>query len=131
MIEELTKDQATGMFRDSEGCHHESRGSFICDQFGFCGCGKPEEALDYVRQALQVVSDLKNLVWTKKETYEAWSHRSEQLFKSDGAEYFMWYRLDNLELIEHGGQVPGWLTEKGERLLEDLKRDDLWITAAK
>lgn len=33
----------------------------------------------------------------------------------------MWYWLDNKGYTEHGGSVPGWLTEEGWKLLEDLE----------
>lgn len=108
-------------YYDEEECYYEDAESFISNSvLGFCGCGKPEDAIEYVRNALQIVDDLEKLVWKKMMTYEAWEERKKALFTNEGAEYFMWYFLDNKELTDHGSSVPGWLTEKGVELLADL-----------
>ena len=60
------------------------------------------------------------LVWEDKQTYEEWSAAEKRLFGSSGAAYFVYYVLDEKELTEHGTSVPGWLTEKGLTLLQDL-----------
>lgn len=80
----------------------------------------PDSALNHVRKALQLVYDLKHLVWEKKITYEQWEQRSKEVFFNEEIEYFTWYVLDKKELIEHGSSVPGWLTQKGIELLSDL-----------
>ena len=116
-------------FKDNEGfgytfkddCYYEDAESLIATGvLGFCGCGMPDAALEHVRKALQIVDDLKQLVWEKKITYEQWEERKKEVFANSGQEYFMWYFLDNKELTEHGGSVPGWLTQEGIELLEDL-----------
>lgn len=108
-------------YYDQNECYYEDAESFISNGIlGFCGCGMPDAALEYVRKALQIVDDLKQLVWKKKITYEQWEERKKEVFVNDGAEYFMWYFLDNKKLTEHGGSVPGWLTKKGIELLADL-----------
>lgn len=104
-----------------DGCTSFDLEGFLVEQLGFCGCGAPDEALKYVQGGLQLLSDLKELVWTKKIDYKERDTRLRAFFGSVGAEYFFWYRLDDLGLTEHGGQVPGWLTEEGEDMLADLK----------
>lgn len=84
--------------------------------FGFCGCGQPSETREYVRQSLQLISDRRELGLT----YEQWSERAKELFKTGVAEYFMWYWVDSKGYSEHGGSVPGWLTEDGKEILSDL-----------
>jgi hypothetical protein len=92
------------------------------DILGFCGCGMPDAAIRYVRDCLQQVKDLGDLDrkngWS--ESYKKWENRNKELFVNGGSEYFMWYYLDNKGFTEHGGSVPGWLTEKGLDLLSDL-----------
>ena len=110
-----------GDFVDQDGCYYEDVEDFIATGLlGFCGCGKPHHAIKHVRQSLQLVHDLKYLVWEEKLTYKEWKEKTKEVFLNEGAEYFMWYFLDNKELTEHGGSVPGWLTGKGEELLADL-----------
>lgn len=104
-------------YYDQNECHYEDAESFISTAvLGFCGCGMPSAALEYVRKALQLVDDLNN----NESTMKQWAERKKEVFANDGAEYFMWYFLDNMQLTEHGFSVPGWLTEKGIELLSDL-----------
>lgn len=106
-------------------CYHKDAESLIlCGILDFCGCGMPDEALEFIRQALQLVYDLKSKVHTDQITFEEWKAQARLLFKSDGGEYFTWYVLDQKEFIEHGSAVPGWLTEKGLELLSDLNELD-------
>ncbi len=117
----IDKFKKEGGYYDQDECYYEDAESFISNSvLGFCGCGMPDAALEYVRKALQIVDDLKQLVWEKKLTYEQWEERKKEVFANKGAEYFMWYFLDNKELTEHGVSVPGWLTKKGIELLADL-----------
>ena len=108
-------------YYDQDNCYYEDAESFIATgMLGFCGCGMPEAALEHVRKALQLVDDLEQLVWEQSMRYKEWEKRKEGVFASEGAEYFMWYYLDNKGLTDHGSSVPGWLTDKGEALLLDL-----------
>lgn len=89
---------------------------------GFCNCGRPEESLRYVRDALQHIDNLKQLVWEKKQTHEEWEADGKKVFANAGAEYFAYYVLSEKGFEEHGGSVPGWLTDKGRELLDDLNK---------
>lgn len=102
-------------------CYYEDAESLISiGVLGFCGCGMPGDALEYVRSALQLVNDLKKIAWGDRSAYKQWEKRKRKLFADDGAEYFMWYFLDDKGLTEHGTSVPGWLTDKGVELLSYL-----------
>jgi len=105
-------DESGEVFGDAE--------AFLVSALGFCHCGAPDLAIQYVRGALQLVADLKGKVWEKEMTYEQWSENVRSLFASEGAEYFMWYWLEQKAFTEHGGGVPGWLTPDGEEMLSDL-----------
>jgi hypothetical protein len=108
-------------YYDSDNYYYEDAESLISTGIlGFCGCGNPEEATEYVRRSLELINNLKEEVWEDKVTYEDWRKEVDAHFGSSGAEYFMWYFLDNKGLTEHGGSVTGWLSVEGVELLSDL-----------
>lgn len=110
-----------GSYEDPEGCYHEDAESFLQTYvLGFCGCGCPEESLAHIRDVLQHIDNLKQLVWEKKQTYEEWTAAGNKIFANSGAEYFAYYFVDTKGLTEHGGSVPGWLTDKGRDFLADV-----------
>lgn len=87
----------------------------LCHVFNFCGCGMPQEAFKYILGAIQRIHDVKEDGFSEES-----NDRLRNYFQSDGEAYTLYYMLDNLEITEHGASVPGWLTEKGELILEDL-----------
>jgi hypothetical protein len=105
---------------NKDNCSYEYADQLLGNMLGFCGCGNPDEALGYVREALQLIDNRKQLVWKDKMTYEQWAADVDKLFPVVGSDYFMWYFLDHKGFTEHGSSVPGWLTTKGEELLADL-----------
>lgn len=108
--------QEDGWYKNEDGVSFENAESFITTgMLDFCGCGSPDEAMNYVGDALRLIVNRQGLA------YPEWEKETKKLFNSDGAEYFMWYFLDNKGLTEHGGSVPGWLTDKGKALLEDIE----------
>lgn len=95
--------------------------SFIQEYIlGFCLCGDPESSLEYVRDVLAHIDNLKQKVWTKEWEFSKWKEKGREIFPNSGAEYFAYYVLAEKGLNEHGGAVPGWLSVKGRELLEDL-----------
>jgi hypothetical protein len=121
--------QEDGWYKDEDGISYETAESFFQGMFNFCGCGCPDLSLEFIKDALQHVSDLSLFVHSKKITWQEWNATGIRLFHTNGIEYFTYYFLDANELTEHGGSVPGWLTPKGQELLEDLteylkKEDD-------
>lgn len=122
----LSKDEA-GDYVSEDGVSLGDASGALRELFGFCGCGCPDAALAYVRDAMRLVA------MRGPEAFEArskWYKSVKQpaidaLFHGNrGAEYFMWYMLDSKELTEHGGSVPGWLTPLGESVLFDLNAMD-------
>jgi len=110
-----------GSYTDEVGIYYEDAESFIATGIlGFCGCGCPDDALYYVRDCLHHVNEIKEKVWENKITFEEHQANGKKIFSSVGAEYFAYYFLDNKELTEHGSSVPGWLTQKGIEVLEDI-----------
>jgi hypothetical protein len=110
-----------------DGCFHEDAESVLGDLLGLCGCGRPEEVLRYVLDALRLVAMRGP---SEYDGHRAWYDaeyrpRVDDLFGGNtGAEYFMWYMLADKDLTEHGGSVPGWLTALGEEVLADLEAWD-------
>lgn len=121
--------QEDGSYIDAEGCHHDDAESFLqCHVLGFCGCGAPQDALEYVRGALRHTANLK-LVHENVSTHrkgDAWSVAWDAWDKAGkalmgNADWFTRYWMDKERLTEHGSSVGGaWLTEKGSQLLDDL-----------
>lgn len=110
-------------YYDKDGCFYEDAESFLqIKVLGFCGCGDPDLSLKHTQIALRQVSNLKELVWEKKQTWEEWDKENKKLLGEETGVYFMWYWLDTKGFTEHGGSVPGWLTESGYELLEDLDK---------
>jgi len=91
-------------YYEEDGCWHETAEDFIqCGVLGFCRCGTPSDNLNYVKELLDMVD---------KKAYPD---------KTPIDLYFAYYVLTEKGLIEHGSSVPGWLTDKGEELLSDLR----------
>lgn len=79
----------------------------VSQHLGWCGCGIPAAAADWLRRALAA--------------HPAWEQQGAQkpVFGEDvGRDYVLRYMLDHAGLTTHGGSVGGaWLTERGERVL--------------
>jgi hypothetical protein len=104
---------------------------------GFCGCGLPEAALMFLLLNLEYIDfrmigpdsfkdkEGSNAHWAKVNEIES------DIYPQYGSNYFVWYYLDNKGLTEHGGSVPGWLSEKGKLLLSDLREFKVKIESSK
>lgn len=93
----------------------------LCEDFGFCGCGMPEEALLYMRSVMQALKDRSD-AWAAndKEAADRANKHRDTFFQSLGQEYTIYYLLEDKGMTEHGGSVPGWLDAYGESVLDDL-----------
>lgn len=113
---------AEGNYVAANGCEYDGPVEFILEgMFGFCGCGRPFQALMYIRSVLTRIDALrshKNEPWG--EFYANWKADNLPVFSNEGAEFFAYYIMDKAGLTEHGGSVPGWLSESGVKLLSDL-----------
>lgn len=86
----------------------------------------PQETMTLMRDVLEVLrwnmDDEQGI--DHKTSFSEFRKRLESLicFESKkGLAYSYFYMLDAAELIEHGGSVPGWLSDSGQSLLADLK----------
>ena len=107
---DIRKDKDSGYYYG--GIHYDNMEEVLATGvLDFCGCGMPTEALRYVTDSLRLLQCRQDI------SPEVWEKEREALFATYGAEYLMWYFLDEKELTEHGFCVPGWLTDKGEEFL--------------
>lgn len=120
-FEDFKKDNG---FEDADGCWHDDADSLL--QTGilkFCACGCPEDNLDYILGGLELIAE--KVPEGDRAAFVAWweqhQTRVRTHFGSDGAAYFFYYWADKEGFTEHGGSVPGWLTDKGTDLLLMLR----------
>lgn len=125
MLSDL-KDEGWGRWTSPDGLSWDSEADALAvGVLGFCGCGIPEETLEWVGGGLQLIVDIKAKVWDDSNPYDyhAWAADVREHFGPErGSEYFFWYWASDRKFTEHGGSVPGWLTELGEQLLADIRR---------
>ena len=96
-----------GGFTGEDGCYYKEEVAFYhIGIFGFCWCGNPKENLAFIRDGLRYV---------KMGKYDV----------NELAMQFFFYWADTAGLIDHSLMLPGWLTKKGEEVLEDLLQMDL------
>ena len=112
------KRQDDGDYLDEEGISYANAEEYLGHQFSFCGCGCPEKALLFMRDVFHTLD-------TKGGSTKEWEERfkrQNEFWKSipDGLMYIIWYLLDDKGFTEHGGSVPGWLTDKGLTMMHDL-----------
>lgn len=108
---------------DSDGTNYENLVQFITiGCLGFCGCGMPEEVLDYVKTGLELINEKPPENCNPREEWNRWhkAHRArcDEHFKIQAGEYLFYYFCNFHGLTEHGGSVPGWLTGKEKKLLD-------------
>ncbi len=110
-----------GYYND-DGVFYESAEDFYqVEIFGFCGCGLPDENLEYIHDGLTHINDERPEGAKHDEWYKKWVEEGDVIFGNEFSRYFFFYWCDKQELTEHGGSVPGWLTDKGKRILFDLR----------
>ncbi len=96
---------------------------------GMCGCGSRELNLAYIRGGLALINEPRpencspakaNAWW-----WEDYFERIKKYHGGEGQKYFFYYWTDTAGLTEHGGSVPGWLTDKGKEVL-GLLNEHTW-----
>lgn len=110
-----------GYYDEDDVFYGDAKEFYQTKIFGFCGCGLPEENLEYIHDGLTHIGAERPEhdgwdVWYKK-----WIEEGAVIFGNESSRYFFFYWCDTQELTEHGGSVPGWLTEKGKQVLADLR----------
>ena len=88
---------------------------------GFCTCGDPEGCLEYIKKGLDIIDEDRG-----DETWEQWwpKHKARRIAHhgNEAAAQFFHYWADAMEITEHGGCIPGWLTNKGAYIQRTIGR---------
>lgn len=117
-LESCKYDADIGYY-EYEGTHYQTIEDIVHSHFfGFCGCGDPEGNLQYIRDGLDFIDWRFNVENTP---FEKIKEKQLEIFGNEKAAYFFYYWCDKEDLTEHGGSVPGWLSEKGKLILDILK----------
>lgn len=106
MIEKLKKTDIENMpWMDENGYCWESKASYLqIEIMGFCGCGNPDEIMEYVKEMLEKLNS-----------------RNWGLYEDKPYMFFVYWANDK-DFAEHGTTARcSWLTEKGKELLSDIK----------
>lgn len=122
----LDSHLVNGYYIDDEGMEY---GEDIVDLissgfFNFCGCGQPDEAIKFIKNGLEYIQWRHDNYSKPNDEQVSWEEikaKEQELFASTGGAYFFYYWADKEDLIEHGGSVPRWLSNKGKILLEVIK----------
>lgn len=116
---QFATDESNGCLIGPDGCHYDNeRAAFHFAFLGLCGCGDPEGAYNFCRDAL--------MCFDRREAQKGgeWQDAEEKLTKlicdkPDVAAHVLAHLLTNRNLLEHGGNVGGsWLTEWGHQLVD-------------
>lgn len=118
-VREIQYEIVDGGIEDDEGFFWDSMLDYLANLIGFCGCGAPDVALGYVVDGLKLIQEpfdrpeqfLPQSYWSDLQA------RRADHFGANGSDYLFYYFCDFHELTEHGGSVPGWLSDKGKRFL--------------
>lgn len=110
-----------------DDCHHESMESAIYSGvLNMCGCGVPEDGAKYWRDLLLLIK-YKMADGVDYKTGEEFAKKL--LPEHPGASWVIYHLMENMDLTEHGGCAPGWLTGFGEAVLialvEELGLEDV------
>jgi hypothetical protein len=108
-------------YLDANELYHETAEDALSSVFGFCGCGAPELALAYMGRVMRAIQNLQG-DGSFEDRHAAYEEASNALFHGDdGARYVAYYLLAERGLTEHGGSVPGWLSDRGVGVLFDIE----------
>jgi hypothetical protein len=112
-INEYERDQV--FEEESQGWWQSIEDALMNKYTNYCTCGDPKAALIFMASVIRFVEDKREMDTGERET------REKELFPVEGSSYFIYYALSELDLLEHGGSVPGWTTEKGIHFMEDVE----------
>ena len=116
-----------------EGMSFDSWTGYLLERFSlpFCGCGTEQE-FEFLRLGLERIAGFRALLKNRDEwdaRYKAWSDETRKLLGL--GEQYLYHTLSEMRppLTEHGGSVPGWLTEDGKDLLRIMQLTGVGATS--
>jgi hypothetical protein len=112
--------QPDGTYLDDKGSSYQDAETFLQDKYlNHCYCGNPDINIKYVADVLAHIDSRDT--FKSKTRYDEWIAAGNHLYPNDTIRNFVWYVMDSLRFTEHGGCIPGWLTDKGREFMEDVK----------
>lgn len=122
MTEWLPRDPDNEMLIGPDGCHYENEHQAAhFGLLGLCGCGSPEDAYNFCRDALDCF-DRRGC--REVPPSRDWINAEDALksliqARPNEAAHVLAHLLTHLNLLEHGGSVGGsWLTDNGARIID-------------
>jgi hypothetical protein len=93
---------------DMSGCEWEfNTKKFIwCETFGFCVCFLPDDSFKEIHKVMRSLNG---------DEFE-----NKHKLRENPLYAFIMYWLDEKELSEHGGSIPGWLTNYGKTVFKAM-----------
>lgn len=112
MIEKLIEEEDGEFIFPDNGVSYSSKSEFLeIEILGFCGCGAPHTALEFLRDILKLI-----------DAGKGYGDEIKKLLPNDGVYFFVFYMLSDKKLTEHGSSIGGcWLSDKGKELLADIE----------
>ena len=117
---------------------------FYFEKLKFCGCGRPEDTLLFIKNLLVIIDEK----WKQEKTmdnhherYTMFQNKLREVFEfenkqednthfsdtQEGIIQFVLYYLNEVDILEHGGSVGGsWLSEEGKNVLQILNKITEW-----
>lgn len=87
----------------------------------FCGCGAPWLCWGWIRDTFRRMK-IEAERFDRGNSYTVLDPPDFAVLRyTSGPELIVFYLLDHLDLTDHGGSVPGWLTPDGLEVLEFLE----------
>ncbi|MBU6231399.1 hypothetical protein KGP36_01920 [Patescibacteria group bacterium] len=113
------EESAEGGHITFQGVSYQDAESFLCSRFGFCGCGSPEKALEYMLRIMGALEYQEVAISTQSGLYPDWN----KFFNSEEERMVIFYLLDDKGLTTHGTGLStgGWLTLEGRQVLDWLR----------
>jgi hypothetical protein len=93
---------------------------------GLCDCGNPEQNIRYIHNMMDLLDRLNSDTRKDAIEWKEFDKLSTSLAGNKISAQFFWYWLDWRELTNHGGSIPGWLTDTGHKTLQ-LLREVLYV----
>ena len=91
----------------------------IWSALDLCGCGNHALTLEFISEGMRILKitddDDSDEGWTRK-----WEEQKKFESKYQGGALLLWYFLTNMGFAEHGGSIPGWLTDSGRFMFEKI-----------
>jgi hypothetical protein len=122
MSEWLKRDPENGYMIGPDGGHYQNEHQAA--HYGLlklCGCGSPEEAYNFCRDALSCFDRRGCHDHPPTRDWIDAENALKELIRArpDDAAHVFAHLLTNLRLLEHGGSVGGsWLTDNGARIID-------------